>query len=162
MSYAVYTTKGWILGSSPSGEASKSYSIYTEDFGLVMARAQGVRKLDSKLRYNLDDFSFVTLSLVRGREFWRLTGAQREDLPKGGEVARARVLSLVKRLVQGEERNDALFSSLGILLDKGGSEISALSAVLSALGYLDLSSIEGKSERERIVAINKALKETQL
>lgn len=162
MSYAVYTTRGWILASAPSGEASKSYSIYTEDFGLVSARAQGVRKLDSKLRYNLDDFSFATLSLVRGKEFWRLTGAEKAELPEGGKLARARVLSLVKRLVHGEERNEALFRALSRLTGEGAGEADSLAGVLAALGYLDLAAFEGKTEREKVLAINRALKETQL
>lgn len=162
MSYAVYTTKAWILSSAPSGEASKTYHLYTESFGLVHARAQGVRKLDSKLRYSLDDFSFATVSLVRGKEFWRLTGSEKAELPEEGRLIRARVLSLVRRLVHGEERNEALFSALDALRDPSVRELDALSAVLSSLGYLDLASLSGRTERERILAVNKALKETQL
>ncbi|HEU5114995.1 MAG TPA: recombination protein O N-terminal domain-containing protein [Candidatus Paceibacterota bacterium] len=165
MSYAVYTTKGFILGSSPSGEASKLYSIYTEDFGLVRAKAQGVRLVQSKLRYNLDDYSFLTLSLVKGKEVWRITGAEAAGAAsknKEATLVRARVLSLVRRLVHGEERNDELFAALLPLADSAPSEISVLSGTLAALGYLDVASLSGKSEREAIAAINKAIKETQL
>lgn len=163
MSYAVYSTRGFILGSGQSGEASKIYSIYTEDFGLIHARAQSVRTLQSKLRYNLEDYSFVSISLVRGKEIWRLVGSQTIDTPKYSHIISARVLNLVKRLVQGEERNDKLFIALLSLVDEAlQSEVKILSKILSALGYLDLKSIDGKTDREIIPALNKALKETQL
>jgi len=171
MSYAVYSTRGFILGSSPTGEASKLYSIYTEDFGLIRAKAQGVRLIQSKLRYNLGDYSFCALSLVKGKEVWRVTGSQSLEAEgkkgRGEErsdlLVRARVLNLVRRLVQGEEKNQELFDTLARLATEGvESEIRILSLVLSALGYLDLKALEGKTEREAVAEINKALKETQL
>jgi recombinational DNA repair protein (RecF pathway) len=162
MSYSVYSTRGFILGSAPSGEASKVYWIYTEDFGLLRARAQGVRLSASKLRYNLDDYSLGLFSLVKGREFWRLTGAEKEALPQVDASAKARVLHLVKRLVQGEEANQELFAALLSLAQGVTSETEALGNVLSALGYLDRAEFDGKGERDRVMLINKALRETQL
>lgn len=163
MSYAVYTTRGFILASGPTGEASKLYTIYSEDFGLIRAKAQGVRLVQSKLRYSLEDYALCNLSLVKGREVWRLTGSQAEPMPKKNALARARVLNLVRRLVQGEEKNEGLFQALlPLAADDAPSETVALSTVLSTLGYLDLASIEGKSEREVVLAINKAIKESQL
>lgn len=170
MSYSVYSTRGFILGSAPSGEAGKTYAIYTEQFGLLRAHAQGVRHLKSKLRYNLTDYNFATLSLVRGKEFWRITGAVSEtardagahDLRSESAAARARILNFIKRLVQGEERNDELFAVLLDLFSGPISETRALARVLSSLGYLDLSALEGMGEREMISAINKALRESHL
>ncbi len=161
MSYAVYSTRGFILGSTPTGEASKIYLIYTEDFGLVRARAQSVRLLVSKLRYNLEDYSFGTFSLVRGRELWRLTGAER-DLPESLSLVRARVLNLVKRLVQGEEKNEKLFKILLSVTKKEMREPLILAYILEALGYLDVKKLSGASEKEIIQVVNKALKETHL
>jgi recombinational DNA repair protein (RecF pathway) len=162
MSYAVYTTRGFILASAPSGEASKTYSIYTQEFGLITARAQGVRLLASKLRYNLEEYSLATLSLVRGKEVWRITGAEKEPLPRSGAQIRARILHLTRRLVQGEERNDVLFSALLSLKDEKASETAVLAEILSALGYLNKEALKDKGEREKIMEINRALKETQL
>ncbi|MEK7607351.1 MAG: recombination protein O N-terminal domain-containing protein [Patescibacteria group bacterium] len=162
MSYAVYSTRGFILGSTPRGEASKIFLIYTEDFGLVRARAQSVRLLASKLRYNLEDYSFGTFSLVRGREIWRLTGAEKLDLPELFSLVRARVLNLVKRLVQGEEKNEKLFKILLEVTKKEMSEPLILAYILDALGYLDIQTLSKMSEKQMIQAVNKALKETQL
>ncbi len=170
MSYSVYSTRGFILGSAPSGEAGKTYAIYTEQFGLLRAHAQGVRHLKSKLRYNLTDYNFATFSLVRGKEFWRITGAVSE--PSAGATGtasgidapavRARILNFIKRLVQGEERNDELFAVLTDLFSGPVSETTVLARALSSLGYLDLSTLEGLGDREAITAINKALRESHL
>lgn len=162
MSYAIYSTRGFILGSTPSGEASKIYLIYTEDFGLVRARAQSVRLLTSKLRYNLEDYSFGTFSLVKGREIWRLTGAEKLDSSGSLSPTRARVLNLVKRLVQGEEKNEKLWKALLLLTEKEMKEPLILVYILDALGYLDVRILSKMSEKEMIQAVNKALKETHL
>lgn len=163
MSYAVYTTRGFILGSNPVGEASKLYALYTEDFGLIRAKAQGVRLTQSKLRYNLEEYSFCTFSLVRGKEVWRITGSVAHASSREGVSLRARIMNLVRRLVHGEEKNEPLFQALLLLVsDSVPSEALVLARVLSSLGYLDLALIEGKSEREAILVINRAIKETQL
>ncbi len=188
MSYAVYTTEGFVLGSTPSGEASKTFWIYTKDFGLIKAKAQGVRLLASKLRYAIEEYSLATFSLVKGREVWRLTGAHDKKSPQENMLMRARVLSLVRRLVQGEEVNEKLFSALLALFDEKymaltreeqiAFESLALIHVLSSLGYLDVHIILGQEakdefsvynlpliqskKKEVIMEINKALKETQL
>lgn len=162
MSYAVYSTKGFILGSAPSGEASKTYLLYTEDFGLVRARAQSVRLLASKLRYNLEDYSFAVFSLVKGKEFWRLTGAEKIFSPKEHPEVSARVLNLVRRLVQGEEKNGKLFKVLLSMTESKISEPVMLGDILDALGYLEMSTLRHAGEKNLIQAINKALKETHL
>ncbi len=187
MSYAVYSTRGFILGSAPTGEASKIYHIYTEDFGLILAKAQSVRLVTSKLRYNLEEYSFATFSLVRGKEIWRLTGAgEKLHNPRLNRVY-ARVLNLVRRLVQGEEKNPRLFSALLFMMqgiesesleDIQAFESLVLIHVMSSLGYIDALSLVGmersrkpsiadldvvKSKKKEIISeINKALKESQL
>jgi recombinational DNA repair protein (RecF pathway) len=179
MSYSVYSTRGFILGSSSSGEAGKTYLVYTEQFGLVRAHAQGVRHLKSKLRYSLADYGFVTLSLIRGKELWRVTGAVIEgsvssviQTSRDMVQIRARILNLIKRLVQGEERNDDLFEALTTLFLDAASvlegeralacETSTLARCLAVLGYVDETALQGMSQRDMISAINKALRESQL
>jgi recombinational DNA repair protein (RecF pathway) len=187
MSYAVYSTRGFILGSAPTGEASKIYHLYTEDFGLILAKAQSVRLITSKLRYNLEEYSFATFSLVRGKEIWRLTGAgEKLHNPRFARI-HARVLNLVRRLVQGEEKNPRLFSALLFMMqgidsqvieDVQAFESLVLIHVMSSLGYIDAQALVGmkpdrepslldldsvKAKKKEIISeINKALKESQL
>lgn len=149
--HSIYTTEGFILKSLNSGEANKYYWIFTKDLGLVRATAQGVRLLKSKLRYHLRDLSLVSLSLVRGRDLWRITNA--ETISNFGTASVAplitRIFSLILRLVHGEEKNEELFQTLkeGIVFLINNSEpadkeqianfecILAL-RILSNLGYI--------------------------
>jgi|GEM_PF-121943 hypothetical protein len=143
-----YTTRGIVIYSSAYREADKIISIYTEDFGLVSAVAAGVRRSTSKLRYHTQDYSVRNFSLVRGRDLWRLVGAEEISdnaildqtaktidrclkNPKtndGQESAQkklsgenlavySRVLSLIRRLVRGEEKNERIFLTLFSLHD---------------------------------------------
>lgn len=120
MTHHIYHTRGIILGSVSTRESNKYYKIFTEELGLVGAMAQAVRKHTSKLRYTLQDFSWINVDLVRGREVWRITSAiaegdentsQREIFPEN-RVLLARVCALVARLVHGEEQNTVLFKEL--------------------------------------------------
>lgn len=173
--YSVYTTAGFVLGSVERGEANKIFSIYTEDFGLVRASAQGVRLEKSKLRYSLDDFARGHFSLVKGKELWRLTGSERdEDGIVSTEARRivARVLNLVRRLVHGEERNPELFTVLDVMMKKAREvsseskdlvpfELLSLLRVLHTLGYLgavdgiDTSMIVGDMTDEMLSLVSK-------
>jgi len=114
MSHIIYTTEGFILKSASFGEANKYYFIFTREFGLIRAAAQGVRYLKSKLRYGLEDFSLAQISVVHGREVWRLTSAEKKLNIKDKEklLLISRIFSLLLRLLHGEEKNDFLFQSL--------------------------------------------------
>jgi len=126
--YAIYTTPGFIIDSRPYGEAGKLVSTFTRDFGLVTATATGIRYEKSKLRYFTQDYSLGTFSLVRGREFWRLTSAAASDggneaggmsssLPSDAQALIARIALLLRRLLQGEEPNVALFVCVQTAVD---------------------------------------------
>lgn len=118
MSYHIYQTEGFIIDSIDTGEANKFVTVYTSDLGLVSAAAQGVRVQHSKLRQSLQDLSFASLALVRGKEIWRVTSARKlislydRRIPLGVRMMMARVLAFVKRMVTGESPNPDLFSVL--------------------------------------------------
>jgi recombinational DNA repair protein (RecF pathway) len=79
---------------------------------MVVAKATGIRRGESKLRYHTQDHSHALFSLVRGKDVWRLTGATSSLSPiKRKEVysLHARVLALLKRLLPGEEAHPELF-----------------------------------------------------
>lgn len=126
-------------------------SIFTRDFGLVSAVAQGIRLEKSKLRYFAQDHSLGIFSLVRGKELWRLTSAQDGLQAAEGKDALemlARVSLLLRRLLQGEEPHPELFGlveSLAVFL-KGNAALSAeemraleslsVFRILGLLGYI--------------------------
>lgn len=116
MSHNIYNTEGIILGSFAVGEADKFFRIFTRELGLIEATAQGVRKVESKNRYGLQDFSFSNISLVRGREVWRITNVSTVknlffDLEekKDARDSLIKIILFVQKLVHGEEKNEKLF-----------------------------------------------------
>jgi hypothetical protein len=130
--YSVHTTKGIVINSSAYGEADKILSIFTEEFGLIQATARSLRSEKSKLRYHTQDYCLGVFSLVKGKEFWRLTGAAPvlKDTQNYKQLARpfitypnetlalmlAKISILLKRLLQGEESNAQLFNHIHSLI----------------------------------------------
>lgn len=116
MSHHIYTTPAMVLASVPSREADRRYTLFTPQFGVVWATALGVRRDVSKLRYALQEFSVLSVSLVRGREQWRITNTsvgqnifwQQRDNQALVEVV-ARIFRLLIRLVPGEEQSEQLY-----------------------------------------------------
>lgn len=172
----IYHTEGIILGSRNYGEAGKYYSIFTRDLGMVYASAQGVRKMSSKLRFILQDFAYVKIDLVQGKDFWRVTSASKtgilENLPRTKENFEifVKVTGLLKRLLAGEEPNPKLFTQVlkGFeILEKAeikelqDAETALVAEILQHLGYMDFNNLP-KNRKLILPLINKALKETHL
>ena len=157
MSHHIYHTRGIVIETFNIKEANKTYWIFTRDLGMVVASAQGVRLAASKLKSSLQPLSITDVSLVRGRAGWRVVNAREvlnvywkiKDTPYSSAMI-SRVLRLLRRLVTGEEKNEALFDRLseGLLYLAGGNsgeapttkqvinlEFILLLQVLYCLGY---------------------------
>jgi DNA repair protein RecO (recombination protein O) len=117
MAHHVYSTEALVLRASPTRESDLYLSLFARDIGFIRAMARSGREERSKMRYHLQDYSHSQISLVRGKELWRVTSAnllhnfydiaiERQKL----EVI-VRVTSLLKRLLQGEGSNVPLFES---------------------------------------------------
>src|SRR3990167_360760 len=145
--YQKYHTEAIVLGNRERGESDRVFTLYTEEFGLVRARASAVRSEKSRMRYALQNYSRSHVALVRGKHGWRIGGAVAIEGASGtgGIATFARIARLVLRLVVGEERNDYLFAALSearCALAKSASdicptiEIVCVARILFALGYL--------------------------
>lgn len=181
MAHTIYQTDGIILGKSDFGEANRLFRIFTEKFGMISAVAQGVRFAKSKLRHNLDLFSFGNFSLIPIRSsetgLWRIIDAEEntsaEGIAAGAEKlsAFAKNASLLSRMVKGEERNDFIWHELKDFFlflrvkekikndDIEEKQILFAARVLNNLGYITEPS---GSRRLLVSAINKAIKESML
>lgn len=140
------------MGSRNSGEAGRYYSVFTRDLGMIYATAQGVRKMSSKLRYVLQDFAYVKIDLVQGKDFWRITNASKtnslEQIAKNPETFKifANIARLLKRLLAGIEPNEDLFRDVlsGLsFLEKSKTKEDLLNIeaiivlrIINNLGYL--------------------------
>jgi recombinational DNA repair protein (RecF pathway) len=74
--HTLHTTNAFIVSSAPHGESSRVYRLLTETHGMLYAYAQSVRELRNRNRYALSTGCFVSVTLVRGREMWRLVSAR--------------------------------------------------------------------------------------
>ncbi|MCC7004384.1 DNA repair protein RecO [Candidatus Nomurabacteria bacterium] len=151
----IYHTEGIILEGKGIGEANKYFLIFTKDLGMIRASAQNVRSVSSKLRFSLQDFSYSKISLVRGKDYWRITNAELifsifQNF-KDNKIAfklLANVLGLLKRMLKGEEPNEKLFLIISSFLDflnttkitrdeLASAEYILVLRVLKNLGYVD-------------------------
>ncbi len=152
MSHHRYETKGFILGRRPYGESALILSVLSRDFGVVPVLAQGARDEYSKHRMSLMVAKPLEISLVRGREWWRLVGIRCED-PTGMIPAKQKLLerlaTIIRHYVHGELSQPELFevfTEAWNLPDNHFDDADKLLTIecllvarlLSVLGYLSL------------------------
>lgn len=151
MSYHIYTTSGIVLKKSHFNEANALFYILTEDLGLIIASAQGVRLQSSKLKSSLQEFSSVTLSCVKGKSGWRITNSiAREnfffDKPIYVQKFITNLSRVLIRMMPGEENNQNIFylveSAFSWLKNVSKENIDSFEIlcnlrVLHNLGYVD-------------------------
>jgi DNA repair protein RecO len=154
MAYHTYSTEAFILHAFPRGEDSRVFVLYTRELGLRYALARGVRSSGAKLKSILQVFSHASVTLVYGRELWRITGARELNHfyydtlahPHAHEVF-LRLSMLLRRLIHGEEADPELFDLLTagfVRLSRMESEADTLAIfecilalrLLQKLGYV--------------------------
>lgn len=144
-----YVTESIVLGRHPLTEASSLITLLTSEFGLVRARAQGVRKPGAKLSAALQTLSEGDVTLIHGRGGWRVSGAMltknwARELSKERRERAFRVAALITRLAEGSERANSLFPIMQrflLALTEGdeervdAAECQAALMVLGSLGF---------------------------
>lgn len=155
MSYSIYTTEAIILKQRDYGEADRIYSFFTKDFGKVDIRAQGIRHLKSKLRYNLSGSSFIRIAFVdTANDYYRIIDAEevsvldniRSDWWKNKFAIN--LFSLMIRLLGGQEADEDLWikvKKILLFLDVSKFDKNALKKfeelvtlrILAHLGYAE-------------------------
>ncbi len=106
----LHTTSAFVLAWYPHGESTRVYKFFTREFGVMYVHAQGVRDIKNRNRYALATHAQVSVTLVRGRGAWRLTGARSECVR--GSSAWRRALTLAGRLLPQEDPVPQLFDIL--------------------------------------------------
>ena len=115
--------------------------------------------MSSKLRFVLQDFSYLKIDLVQGRDFWRVTNVGKtntlELITKKPEnfAVFVNIARLLKRLLAGVEPNEALFVDLlnGLsILEKSETqedlrnvEAIIVLRIINNLGYIGDSAMLG-------------------
>lgn len=109
MSYRTYSTTAFVCGSFARNTSDMQYRLFTREFGMLYAGARSVREEKSKQRYALQDFSFVTISLIKGKYGWRIGSVIPEknvfysSYARDGRQSVHGLVKLLIRFVHGEE-----------------------------------------------------------
>lgn len=155
-----YTTEGFVMKVEWAGDYDARVTLLTKDLGLIRTSVKSLRKSTNKHKVALTEFSKVLVSVVKGKEVWRLTNSLLlnnifYDLRGSIEAVRviAKVKSLVSRLVLGEGEVIKAFEVMDFLYKNVSSveksllpdlECFAVMNILTSLGYLPLSPEEEK------------------
>lgn len=177
MAYWIYQTEGIVLRKKNFGEADCLFYLLTEKFGMIKAVAKSARLEKSKLRGNLDLFSFVNLALISSKDFWKIVDARETgkiDKSGAGYFDRIKVFAelanFLTRMIKGEEKNSFIWQEVKNFLftphnygvgEKGlrNQQIQTTARILNNLGYME--SVPA-ARRQMISAINKAIRESML
>lgn len=156
--YHVYSVSGIIVGIRDIGEANRLISIATDTDGLVVAKAQGIRKETSKLRYVSQLYTGVVAEVVRGKEGWKLIGIRPDvqqdiDFDQMSLPAR-KVIARIARIIDwfsGESPDADHLAQLLVrsaYLMKSGIQPS----IILIAGYAQLFGILGYIERNDYIS----------
>jgi recombinational DNA repair protein (RecF pathway) len=121
--HTLHTTSAFVLQAYPHGESSKTYKLLTREKGLLYAHGQGVRELKSRNKYALQTGDLSEITLVQGREKWRITGAQilkDASVPRASRIYKHKILNLIGSLLPIEDPVREVFAVL-----EGGTEALA-------------------------------------
>lgn len=159
MSIEKYTTEAFVLAEYEQGEHDKTLKLFTKDFGVLFAVAKSVRKLESKMRYHLGVAKKVRVTLVRGKEVWRLVGI--EGIENSSRQS-AVICELVERFVRGEGTQKKLFdhaSMFSVIAPQSFPEDVGMMTIyyvfLVDLGYAD-GLVSGASSMDEFFAFDVA------
>lgn len=156
--YHKHHTKGIVVSSKIEGDSNRRVNIFTENFGLINAKVQGARNIQSKLRGGTQDLSLGEFSLIHGKTGWKVVSA-RTDINLFEEFRNSHaklrivnnILNLIGKLIsedvslQAGEAHSSVFSIISnffIFLKKAkdgdvaSAECLTLLRILHSLGYM--------------------------
>jgi recombinational DNA repair protein (RecF pathway) len=189
--HTIYHTKAVIIKSLPSGESNKLFWLFTQELGLIVAVATGVRKGTAKLKGQLVDYAFIDVDLVKGKDVWRLVSATLQFNPLADDPAQplarpyVRTLATLERFLVDEGVHAELYAHIEecarILTTDAGAKVFDTLAIwrtLVHLGYVAieehelplftlsfeqaLATIDEPTIKKFIILVNETIKQTHL
>lgn len=143
-----YRTNGLILKKIDKGENSRVFSFYTENFGKVDVLARAQRKIKSKLRGGLREFSISEIEFIQGKNHKTLTDAilikDFKNIRNDLRISKAahRIFEISDILLNGEEKDERTWNLLTETFEKLDNNLSFKIVIyyffwnfLATLGY---------------------------
>ena len=72
-------TKGIVIKATDFLDSDKLVTIFSADFGIIHARARGVKKDKAKLSFAVQPFAFVEFMLIKNKDFYTVVNATSID-----------------------------------------------------------------------------------
>jgi len=121
-------TEAIVLKSANTGEVDRLLTIYSKELGKV-------KKIESKLRYSIEPFSYVQLILIEGRSFYILKDAVlidqflgvKRDLKK--LVVAQKIREIIDQAIVGQEKDEDVWDLILRTFKKINQELIELSIV---------------------------------
>jgi recombinational DNA repair protein (RecF pathway) len=131
MSIEKYTTKAFILKEYERDENDFVYKVWTRDFGIIFVLARSIRKINAKLRMVIKKNDFILVTLVKGKDIWRLTGGEEQNrilINSNWESKSKKIIAeIVNRLIEEKKTYKKLFDRLeSIFISKEDYNIFSL------------------------------------
>lgn len=149
----IHHTEAIVLGGYARGEADRQIVLYTRELGLVRADARGMRKVASKLRFALQPYMIAQVDLITTKAAYRAGSTDLIASLDSPDMATLtvlhRVVTLVRRLVPEQEKNEALYEAiievinfLSIKNKEKNNEKTAIKIDAGTSSVIDTASLE--------------------
>jgi len=136
MAYATYITGALMCGTWSRNTSDCSYLLFTREAGMLYADARSAREERSKQRCALQDFSLVRVSLIKGKQSWKIGSIEEQKnyyhqaVDKEARGSVVSLLRLLRRFVKGEEPAPAFYQYVIV-------QMAIQVQILALLGYVD-------------------------
>lgn len=143
MAIEKYTTEAFILREYEQGENDFVYKVWAKDFGIIFVLARSIRKANAKLRPIAKKNNFVLMTLVKGKEVWRLTGIEedKEEMLEGqysSEVKKI-IAESINKFIEEKKTYKRLFEKLkSLLILEDKKEMYEIKKLKNLVAYLVL------------------------
>ena len=146
MSIEKFTTEGLVLAAYDSGESDAVCKIYTRDFGVITAKQSSLKK-SVKLRPHIMPHRFTNVTVVKGRELYRIAGARESEMNNHKNKIVPHMSQMVNRFLGFEVKNIKLYDRLSQYitvkdLDVSIVKLCMLADIMITSGYMDTQSID--------------------
>lgn len=115
MSYVTYTTDALVCGAFNQNTADRTFRLFTKEAGMLYATARSVREERSRQRYALQEFSQIRVSLVKGKNTWKVGSVEvslndyTRATTREARGSVAIIYRTLRRFIHGEEASPQLF-----------------------------------------------------
>ncbi len=169
--YPKHHTRAIILRTYPLKEADKGFVLFTEKFGVLHAKAIGLRKETSKLRYKLSGHILVSLTVIQGKSGWRIVEVS-NCAPLSSNIGLQALGKILKLILYISPKEDPMVSVeifddvynyiLNKDFDSTEKTLRLAVKIMKSLGYVPNMDLSGMTSENMITLLDTAIKNSDL